>query len=53
MLGDFPLDGGAHQSADRNRLADRPDRVSFGMDEDDEILDQSIEAIGFNADVLS
>ena len=40
------------KTPDSDRLADRPDAVTLGMDEDDQVLDQSIEPVGLGADVL-
>ena len=52
MPGDFALDRGADQAPDGDRLADRADPVAFGVHEDDEVLDQAIEAVRLDADVL-
>ena len=52
VTGDLPLDRCRDQSPDRDGLADRPDPVPLGMDEDDQVLDQAIEPIGLDADVF-
>ena len=52
MTRHLAFDRGGHQLPDRDRLADGPDAVTLGVNEDDQILDQSIEPVGLGADVL-
>ena len=52
VTGDLAFDRGLNQAPDRDGLADRPDPVPLGVDEDDQVLDQPIEPIGLDADVF-
>ena len=52
MPDDLALDRIADQSPDRDRFADRLEPVPLRVDEDDEILDQAIEAVRLVADVF-